>query len=95
MAEPETDEEALVAEAEASAAAAPEAELPVLARRVAQRDLARFWMFWRSAAEQSEFWRRHWVPAARKALEPVVQRQTGSLAEQPDEPTADEMQGSC
>lgn len=34
-------EEAMVAEAETSAAAAPEAEPPVLARRVAQRDLAR------------------------------------------------------
>lgn len=44
LAELEADEAALDAEAEAetSAAAEPEAEAPVLARRVAQRDLARF-----------------------------------------------------
>lgn len=94
-AEPETAAALAVAELETDAAAEPEAEEPVAARRVAQRDLANVWMFWRSSAEQSEFWRRQVVPAARKALEPVVQRQTGSVASQPEAPTADWMQGNC
>lgn len=89
VAEPETAAALAVAEPETEAAAEPEAEEPVAARRVPQRDLAKFWMFWRSSAEQSEFWRRQVVPAARKALEPVVQRQMGSVASQPEEATAD------
>jgi len=35
------------------------------------------------------------VPAARKALEPVVQRQTGSVAAQPELPTALVTQAIC
>jgi hypothetical protein len=79
--------------AEPEAAAAAETSPPLAARRVPQRDLAIAVMLWRSAAEQSEFWRRQVVPAAWKALEPVVQRQTGSVAAQPDAVTADWMQG--
>jgi hypothetical protein len=82
-----------VAEPEAEAAAAAETSPPLAARRVWQRDLAIVVMAWRSAAEQSEFWRRQVVPAAWKALAPVVQRQTGSVAAQPEAVTAELMQG--
>jgi hypothetical protein len=82
----------LVADPVAEPEAAAETSPPLAARRVPQRALAIAVMFWRSAAEQSEFWRRQVVPAAWKALEPVVQRQTASVAAQPDAVTAVWMQ---
>lgn len=88
VAEPET-------EAEAEPRAAAEGSIPAAERTVAQRCLAMVVIVWRSVAEQSEFWSRQVVPAAWKALAPVVQRQTGSVGEQPEAPTADWMQAIC
>ena len=68
---------------------------PLAASKAPQRCLAMLWMVWRSVAEQSEFCSRQVVPAARKALEPVVQRQTGSVGAQPEEPTALVTQAIC
>ena len=68
---------------------------PLAASKAPQRCLAMLWMVWRSVAEQSLFCSRQVVPAARKALEPVVQRQTGSVGAQPEEPTALVTQAIC
>jgi hypothetical protein len=94
---PPAEAEALAADpvAETDDAAAADTSAPVPARTAAQRVFASPVMVWRSAAEQSEFWSRQVVPAAWKALEPVVQRQTGSVGEQPEAVTAELMQAIC
>jgi hypothetical protein len=94
---PPAEAEALAADpvAETDDAAAAETSAPVPARTAWQRVFASPVMVWRSVAEQSEFWSRQVVPAAWKALEPVVQRQTGSVGAQPEAVTAELMQAIC